>query len=337
MSNATRNTAGRKRRLGLLSLLLVFGCSVSGMAQAGQWLSKTSWDWLWGIRDYNVYIPDGYTPGQPMPLVLGLHGCLQNPSQFAGASRLNQKADQEGFIVVYPNQATWANPSQCWNFMLTINQSRGSGEPAAVMKMVNWVRSHYSVDSHHMYVMGVSAGAALTSIMMACYPDVFAAGAVEAGPMYKAAVGPITAAAAMLVSSPYDPNQRGYDAWSCGGKRHLLTPVIVFQGNSDIVVNPRNADQVTQQFLQTSDYADDGYDNNTVAYSPTSSWQGAVPGGHTYTVKQYNYDGQTLAIQYNVDGMNHAISGGDESYLFTDADGPDSTSIIWNFFKSKHR
>lgn len=326
----------RRRRLPALLALGLALTLIAGVAQAGHWVHREYWSWS-GSRFYQVWIPDGYTPGQPMPMVVALHGCLENPDQFAELTRLNQKADSEGFIVLYPNQASYANASQCWNWMLTQNQRRDSGEPGMIKGMMDWVRANYSVDARRMYVGGISAGGGMTAVMLACYPELFAAGAVHAGVMYKAATTLSGGVYAMQNGSIYSPDSRGYDAWSCGGKRRLTTPLIVFHGTSDGTVDPNNGSQVVQQFLQTSDYGDDGSNNNSVGPWATSSWGGQVPGGRSYTVRDYHYDGQLLVRKYEIHGMDHAWSGGNPAQLFADAAGPDSTSLMWNFFRSKTR
>ncbi|ATB28859.1 extracellular catalytic domain type 1 short-chain-length polyhydroxyalkanoate depolymerase [Melittangium boletus] len=305
-------------------------------AHAGSWVHG-SYTNLWGSRGFQLWVPSGYQPGQALPLVVGLHGCLQNPDQFAGLTRLNQKADAEKFLVLYPNQATTSNATQCWNFMLATNQERGLGEPSIIVGMVNLVKSHYAVDSRRVYVGGVSAGAVMTSILLACYSDVFTAGMVGAGAMYKAATTASGSAYAMSFGSIYDPDDRGRDAWACSGKPRRSVPVLVVHGTDDSVVNPINGEQTVRQFLQTNDYGDDGVDNDSVPYAATHVWSGAVPGGRAYTVKDYVYGGRLLVQQYELHGMDHAWPGGDDSYLFADPSGPDGTSIMWDFFKQHSR
>ncbi|XXF78688.1 PHB depolymerase family esterase [Myxococcaceae bacterium GXIMD 01537] len=318
-------------RGGLMALALVT-LAGAGPARAGSWVYGNYTN-LWGSRGYQLWVPTGYQPGQPLPLVVALHGCLQNPDQLAGLSRLNQKADAEKFLVLYPNQALYANGTQCWNFMFSSNQERGIGEPSIIMGMVSWVKSRYSVDSKRVYVGGVSAGAVMTSILLACYSDVFAAGMVGAGAMYKGATTATGSAFAMLAGSIYDPDERGYDAWACSGKPRRKVGVLVVHGTADTVVAPINAEQTVQQFLQTNDYGDDGSDNDSVPYVPTDAWAGSVPGGRGYTVTDYAHGGTVLVRKYEIQGMDHAWPGGDAAFPFADPSGPDATTFMWDFFK----
>ena len=67
-----------------------------------------------GRRDYNVYIPSGNSE-ERRPLLIMLHGCTQNPDDFATGTRMNAVAELNGMLVAYPGQSKAANPSACWN------------------------------------------------------------------------------------------------------------------------------------------------------------------------------------------------------------------------------
>jgi poly(hydroxyalkanoate) depolymerase family esterase len=163
-------------------------------------------------RTYKIYVPGGYVPGQPVPLVVMLHGCTQDPDKFAAGTRMNALAEQHAFIVVYPEQPTLSllgllppsgltptnatnppilsmqgNLNRCWNWFMPEHQSRGSGEPAAIRSIVKDVESDYSIDGKAIYVAGLSAGGAMAVLMGAAYPETFAAVGVGAGLEYKAA------------------------------------------------------------------------------------------------------------------------------------------------------
>lgn len=308
-------------------------------AQAGSW-NTAIYGNLWGAREYQTWIPTGYQPGQALPLVLVIHGCLSEPNSMAAVSRFNELADRERFIVVYPRQNAAANPQRCWNFMYSFNQTREMGEPSILAGIVGQVRNRYSVDATRMYVTGISSGGAMTSIMAACYSDLFAAAAVHAGGMYKGGTGPLTSAESMLLGSPFNPDEHGKLAWQCSGSARRLMPVLVFHGTADMVVNPINGDQTVRQFVQTNDYGDDGMDNDSAPYIPasTTTHTTPVPNGRTYTVQTFrNQAGVVVAQKYTIDGMNHAWSGGPPVWPFSDELGPDATGISWNFFRNYHR
>lgn len=96
---------------------------------------------LLGGRDHQLWIPSGYTPGERLPLIVALHGCLQTPLEFAELTRLNQLADSEKVLVIYPQQSLLANLLSCWNWMFSTNQARGEGEPAFIMDIVARVQA----------------------------------------------------------------------------------------------------------------------------------------------------------------------------------------------------
>ncbi|QSQ19044.1 PHB depolymerase family esterase [Pyxidicoccus parkwayensis] len=317
-------SVGALARMLLVSLAIFTGAP----AEAGAWVQG-----LYGTRGFQLWVPEGYAPETPLPLVVALHGCFQNPDQFAGLTRLNVKADAEKFLVLYPNQATFANPTQCWNFMLGSNQERDAGEPALIVGMVDLVKQHYAVDARRVYIGGVSSGGVMAGTLLACYSDVFAAGMIGAGAMYKAATTVSGTAWAMELGSIYSPDDRGRDAWVCSGRPRRTVPVLVMHGSADSVVNPVNGEQAVRQFLQTSDYGDDGVNNDSVRYVATWTGSGSVPGGRSYTVKDYVYGGELLARHFVIQGMGHAWPGGDSRYPFADPSGPDATTFMWDFFR----
>ncbi len=316
----------------LLGALAMLASLLPASAHAGYWVYG-SHSTPQGTRAYQLWVPTGYVQGSAVPMVVALHPCGLVPSAWAGLTRINTLADSQKFLVLYPRQSAAINPSGCWNWFLSTNQARGYGEPAIVKSMVDLIKSHYSVNSKKVYVFGLSAGAAMTSTMLACYSDVFAAGGIGAGFMYKAATNPAEAAA-LSNGSHHSPTQRGFDAWNCSGKpKPRRTGVIVFQGTSDNLVTPINATQLVTQFAKTNDYSDDGASNNSVKDVATSTSTGSA-GGRSYTLRNYNYGGKNIINYYSINGLGHTWSGGNQTYSPTESTaGPDATTIMWNFFK----
>lgn len=297
---------------------------------------NASYEGAQGTRDYSVWIPAGYSSDQPAPLVVALHGCAQAPGQFAGLARLDAHADKRGYLVVYPHQPQTANPLRCWNWFVPANQGR-SGEAALLAGIVSEVRANYAVDSARIYVAGLSAGGLMSSILLACYPEVFAAGAVASGGMFGAATTLEEAGTMMKQGSPHDPQARGRDALACArNDQRLRRPVFVVQGSADKIVAPGNAEQTIAQFAQTNDLADDGNDNDSVRAEPSATAQPTPTGKLTYTVRDYSAGDDVLMQLLWVEGLGHAWSGGDAAFAYAEPGGPDATALMFDFF-GRHR
>jgi poly(3-hydroxybutyrate) depolymerase len=192
------------------------------------------------------------------------------------------------------------------------------------------VASQYSVDADAVFVAGLSAGGAMTAILGATYPDVFAAIGVGSGLEFLAARDENAARVAMNVGGP-NPQP---DAYAAMGQAARVLPVIVFHGGADHVVAPINGKQVATQFAKADDQAGHGIGLDG---TPDETQQGTAPGGEKFTHQIYKDGaGHPVIETYGVDGMGHAWSGGDARGSYTDAKGPDASAIMWQFFKA-HR
>jgi poly(hydroxyalkanoate) depolymerase family esterase len=328
----------------LVSLVSAFGLVISlflitvslnvSNAYAGSFLSGTFSNSA-GSRPYKLYVPSGYSSGTAVPLLVVLHGCTQDPDNIAAGTRFNTLADANNFLVLYPQQTSTYNSTECWNWFTTPNQSRGSGEPAIIAGMVDYVKTNYTIDNNRVFVTGMSAGAAMSVIMGACYPDYFAAIGEQSGLEYKAATDQTSANTALSSGGPA-PATQGKLAYQCAGSAARVLPVIVFQGKSDYTVYPVNGDQVLSQFAKFNDMADDGTDNNSINDTASTTQTGQVTNGYSYTTYTYNYQGSVLMQKYMIDSMGHAWSGGSNASpaTYTDPKGPDASTLMWNFFMS---
>jgi poly(hydroxyalkanoate) depolymerase family esterase len=246
-----------------------------------------------GTRAYKTYIP-ARDEGQPRPLVVMLHGCQQTPDDFAAGTRMNELADERGFIVAYPEQGSAANMARCWNWCQPDNQQRDDGEPSLIAGITRAVIASYNVDPRRVYVAGLSAGGAMAAIMGETYPDLYAAIGIHSGLPYAAASDLSSALAAM---------RRG----SAQSTSHAV-PTIVFHGDGDTTVHPRNGEQVfTSQTVETGEESGRKY---------------------TRTVSV----GKPAVEHWLVHGAGHAWSGGSLKGSYTDPLGPDATRAMLRFF-----
>jgi poly(hydroxyalkanoate) depolymerase family esterase len=264
-----------------------------------------------GSRSYKLFVPSGHQ-GQPLPLVVMLHGCTQSPDDFAAGTRMNFIAEEQTCFVVYPAQRSDANPSKCWNWFRRTDQRRDEGEPSLIAGITRQVMCDYSVDPKRVYIGGLSAGAAAAAIMGATYDDLYAAVGIHSGLACGAATDIPSAFAAMRQGG-------GPDRRIISGNGRPI-PAIIFHGDRDTTVHPNNGDQVLEQAMgRTSTHK--------------NVYRGQIPGGHAYTrTTHIDTGGRKILEQWNIHGAGHAWSGGSPSGSYTDPQGPDATREMLRFF-----
>lgn len=249
-----------------------------------------------GTRSYRIYLPAGYS-GQSLPIVVMLHGCKQTPEDFAVGTRMNQWADELRFIVVYPSQPRLANLSRCWNWFSPHNQRRDQGEPSLIAGITREVIARYGADPQRVYVAGLSAGGAMAAVMGATYPDLYAAVGMHSGLPYAAARDAASALAAMQGHRRGEPAAHGI-------------PTIVFHGDRDTTVHPRNGEH--------------GF-----AGLELQAQKGEA-GGRSYT--RAIFRGKPRLEYWLVHGGGHAWFGGNAKGSYADPSGPDAAREMLRFF-----
>jgi poly(hydroxyalkanoate) depolymerase family esterase len=270
-----------------------------------------------GSRPYKLYIPSSYH-GQPVPLIVMLHGCTQSPDDFAAGTRMNEMAEIHGCLVAYPGQTSTANRQKCWNWFREGDQQRETGEPSLIAGITREVMRGYAVDPRRVYIAGLSAGGAAAAVMGDVYPDLYAAIGVHSGLPCGAARDLPSAFAAMQQGSGDVARRAGGAARSAGLRQAV--PTIVFHGDGDTTVNPRNGDAVVAQSAQ---------DVALKVYNEA----GRVPGGHAYRrTRHVDPNGQTVIEHWVIHSAGHAWFGGSTAGSYTDPRGPDATAEMLRFF-----
>jgi poly(hydroxyalkanoate) depolymerase family esterase len=290
-------------------------------------------------RSYLLYLPpitSDTPPARPMPLVVMLHGCTQDPADFAAGTGMNALAREQGFAVLYPAQTQSANPARCWNWFKHNHQRRGSGEAAVLAGMTRAVLAEHRLDPQRVYVAGLSAGGAMAAILGRAYPDLYAAVGIHSGLASGAANDLMSALSAMKhgpasPTSPPAPVHSGEPGGSDHGLETSIGPVptIVFHGDGDAVVHPGNGTQAIAVAIgQTGGIG-------PVTASPFVEESVSASGRrYTRTTHPRAAGEPAQAEHWVVHGGGHAWSGGSEQGSYTDPSGPDATREMWRFFSS---
>jgi poly(hydroxyalkanoate) depolymerase family esterase len=250
-----------------------------------------------------------------------LHGCTQNPNDFAAGTRMNKLAEEHTFLVAYPAQAQNDNMQKCWNWFKVAEQQRGRGEPSIIAGITREVVAEYGLDSEQVYIAGTSAGGAMAAVMGTTYPDLYAAMGIHSGLAPGAAHDLLSALTAM---------QNGGQSWDIPiVATTRVAPAIVFHGDRDTTVHPRNGDQLLAHFAASTE----GPDPAGKPAPRAKIRQGQIPGGHAYTCATYrDADGRAVIERWTVLGLGHAWSGGGLSDSYTDPKGPDASAEMVRFF-----
>lgn len=294
-------------------------------------------------RDYRLYIPPSGLAG-PTSLVVMLHGCKQDPEDFAAGTRMNERARDEGFFVLYPAQSALANPARCWNWYSPKNLQVGRGEAGLIMALVDAVLDRHLIDPRRVYVAGLSAGGAMAAQLVRTYPDRFAAVGIHSGVPAGVARDLISALAVMRGRHPRRkrPRPSTPDAIDAGIELGDSCPgvaTIVFHGDEDKVSSLVNADRIIADTLDH--FAIDAAlaavsASPVVAAAPglpaASIEEGQTPGGCRWTRSTYDDGNCLLAEQWTLHGFGHAWSGGSPAGSYTDGNGPDATREMLRFF-----
>lgn len=234
-----------------------------------------------------------YAPAQPVaqaPLVVALHGCTQNASNYDNETGWTELAEEHGFYLVLPEQSSGNNSSRCFNWFQLGDITRGQGEASSIKSMVDDMIATYDIDPSRVYVTGLSAGGYMTSVMLATYPDVFAGGAVVAGGPYRCASGLIDAFGCMNGNNGRSPSQWASLVTNASNHQGPWPRVSIWHGTSDYTVSNQNQTELVEQWTAVHGIDATADTIDTVKGFPHRTYEG---------------DGEVLVESYELTGMGH--------------------------------
>ncbi|WP_244849830.1 PHB depolymerase family esterase [Caballeronia sp. SL2Y3] len=274
---------------------------------------------------YALYVPPRTGLGR-MPVVVMLHGCKQSADDFAQGTRMNLLADKYGFAVLYPEQSKHDHPHRCWRWY-DDSSSGGGGEAASIVSLIRATVAEHQFDPERVYLAGMSAGAGLAALLAVRYPDLFAAVGLHSGVVFGEANSAIGAMDVMRRASRTDPVTL-IDA-ALDVRDYPGMPAVIIHGELDSVVSAENAEQLTQQFLRLNGFID-------AAGQPRAGEvrEETHPDG---VVRDYFKNGRRVVKTSIVRGLGHSWAGGDDTVAFHSSKGPDSSAVLWEFFKHQRR
>jgi len=186
-------------------------------------------------------------PARP-PLMVVLHGCAQTAAAYDLGAGWSTLADRYGFAILLPEQQRSNNPQNCFNWFQPGDIARDQGEALSIRQMIDTMVAAHGIDRDRIFVTGLSAGGAMTSVMLATYPDVFAGGAIIAGLPYRSATN-VQQALESMFQSPARPARDWGDLVRAASPHKGPWPrVSVWHGGADATVTPGNANEIVKQW-----------------------------------------------------------------------------------------
>jgi poly(hydroxyalkanoate) depolymerase family esterase len=253
-----------------------------------------------------------------MPLLVALHGCTQNAADFEAGTAFDRCAEREGFVVVYPEQPGNRNPNHCWNWFNPEHQFRRSGEPAAILELVETLVTRYALDRGRIFVTGLSAGGSMAAILAEQAPDVFAAAGAMAGTALHAARDLSSAYRVMANADAGILVPRA----ALGDRRFHRLRATIWAGLRDAHVAPNNGTALARQFARLA-----GLDREADAVELLPKVE---------ILRWHDETGRLRVEERRLAGVGHAWSGGSLRGSFTDPWGPDASEGMTRFFLDDH-
>jgi poly(hydroxyalkanoate) depolymerase family esterase len=270
------------------------------------------------------FVPENSPPAPA--LVVVLHGCGQTAAGYDLGAGWSTLAKHYGFALLMPQQQSSNNANGCFNWFSPEDTARDRGEACSIRQMIARMAADFGVDAQRIFITGLSAGGAMTSVMLATYPEIFAAGAIIAGLPYGVATNMREALSGMFQSPSRPAGELGDLVRNASHHRGPWPKLSVWHGSADRTVNPANADEIVKQWLDLHRLPAAPMSESTVDGHPRQVW--------------WNADGETVVESYTITDMAHGtplgIGDNDERYgaqgAFLIEAGISSSYHIANFF-----
>ena len=226
-------------------------------------------------------------------LVVAMHGCGQNAHDYDKGSGWSALAERFGFIVAYPEQQSSNNPRTCFSWFNPDDIARNQGEALSIREMAEHAIVKFGIDRSRVFVTGLSAGGAMTSVMLATYPEVFAGGAIIAGLPFGAAHSVHEALNAMFTDQAVAAPVLGDRVRTASEHRGPWPKISVWHGTADTIVKPSNAEHSVNQWI----------DVHGLTSEPSRSDRS---GGHVHRIWNGG-DGCVVLESFTLQGMPHGV------------------------------
>ena len=284
--------------------------------------------------EYKLYVPSAYSDeplAPPLPLVVMLHGCGQSAADFALGTGMNELAEQERCLVLYPEQSSQANWNRCWNWYEQAHHERDLGEPALIAALTRSLIAQYGVDASRVSVAGLSSGGAMAVILGRTYPDLFKAVGCHSGLAHRSATDGLSAMSAMRDGAAAACMTNPMPSATPSATPFASTRVIVFHGDEDRTVHQKNSGDVVRQTIEC--HLAQGADGARKVAMQAMHEETGEASGRSFTRHTHRDEtGDVIAEHWTIHGSGHAWSGGNAHGSYADASGPDASKEMLRFF-----
>lgn len=279
---------------------------------------------------YLLHTPTTYDDDRAAPLVVVVHGCQTTAAEMQETARVDEVAEREGFVVLYPDVDAHGRAQEgplrdCWRFADPATLTRGGSDTGAIVAMTRRAMEERTIDAERVYVVGVSAGGLMTAALAATHPDLYAA-------VGLLATAGFANASCFTGGEGIPTEDSAQQAFEAMGERARVVPLFVIGSTGDDAFPASCADRALEQGLRTSNLVIGGTQDAPIPLEPDTVEEVRPPGGHAHTTSTYrDPDGCLIAEKTIVEGMPHAWSGGATGR--GDARGPSGAEIAWAFFR----